>query len=358
MNQKQGWIGDPVVKDIRTTKAESETRLSKLRQKYPELLGYGITRGSGEHISVLVEKTTPEIESLFRKGIRGQPVKFIEVGHVVALTDRTAEFRPLIGGISVGHEKITAGTIGSIVYDQDTNQPLILSNCHVLANSDTPDEERALSGDPILQPGVYDSGTEIVATLYDWIPIHNEVTVDAAVALPITDVSNYILDIPCITGTTCPKIGTKIKKSGRTTGLTEGEIISVESTLEVDYGFENIRLTDQFVTTYMSDPGDSGSLGITDDNKVVGLLFAGSSKATVYNDITNVCELLNIKFIPYGKESTNGDETVTDEIVFTEQDMITIGIGLIGLYLTWRSGTNLNKVLKELETRIPPVPSI
>ena len=295
MNQKQGWIGDPVVKDIRTTKTESETRLSKLRQKYPELLGYGITRGSGEHISVLVERITPEIESLFRKGIRGQPIKLIEIGHVVALSDRTAEFRPLVGGISVGHEKITAGTLGSIVYDKDTNQPLILSNCHVLANSDTPNEERATVGDPILQPGAYDYGTEIVATLYDWIPIQNEITIDAAIALPITDISNYILDIPCITGITNPKIGTKIKKSGRTTGLTEGEIISVESTLDVDYGFGSIRLTDQFVTTYMSDPGDSGSLGITNDNKVVGLLFAGSSNATVYNDITNVCKLLNIK---------------------------------------------------------------
>ena len=108
----------------------------------------------------------------------------------------------------------------------------------------------------------------------------------------------------------------------------------------------------------MSDPGDSGSLGITDDNKVVGLLFAGSSNATVYNDITNVCKLLNIKFIPYGKENTNGDETTQNETVLTEQDMITISIGLFGLFLAFRRDAKLNKILKELETMIPPVPSI
>ena len=46
----------------------------------------------------------------------------------------------------------------------------------------------------------------------------------------------------------------------------------------------------------MSEAGDSGSLILDEKNKAVGLLFAGSSKATICNEITNVCDSLNVEF--------------------------------------------------------------
>ena len=302
MDKKEGWIGDPEVKDIRTTKSESETRLTKMQGSLPGLLGYGITKSSPEKIAVLVEESTPEIEAMFRKGIRGKEVKIIEIGHVVALNiDRTAEYRPMLGGVSIGHYQITAGTLGSVVYDVSTNEPLLLSNCHVLANSDTPDEDYALTGDLIYQPGLYDNaGASISAKLHSWIPLQDGVTVDAATAIPTVDVLNEIYDIPKIEGITSPEVGMTVRKSGRTTAYTEGRIITTDATIDVDYGYGTIRLTDQFITTGMSDGGDSGSIGVTDDNKVVGLLFAGSSSVTVFNNISNVINQLGIRFEPYG----------------------------------------------------------
>lgn len=335
MTEKQGWIGDPQVKDIRATKAESETRLTKLKHSLPGLMGYGITRGSGERISVICEELTPEIQNMFREGIRGHKVRFIEVGHIVSLNiDRTSEIRPLIGGISAGHYLVSAGTIGCVVYDKDTNQPLLLSNAHVLANSDTPTEDLALIGDDIFQPGKYDSGTEVIAHLYDWVPIEDGITVDAAVASPSINADNYIIDIPYTDGTARPEVGMKVKKSGRTTGFTEGEILSTESTIDVDYGTETISLTDQFITTCMSAGGDSGSVGVTEDGKIVGLLFAGSDKVTIFNNIEHVTNQLNIKFVPYN--TVEEDEEVIPPTQWPSQnDSILIALAIAALAITY-----------------------
>ena len=45
----------------------------------------------------------------------------------------------------------------------------------------------------------------------------------------------------------------------------------------------------------MGDGGDSGSAMFDMDNNVVGLLFAGSDEAIVFNTIGNVFELLEIE---------------------------------------------------------------
>jgi hypothetical protein len=74
--------------------------------------------------------------------------------------------RPIQAGISVGHYKITSGTIGLIV--QKDGEDYILSNNHVLANSNA-----ATIGDPVYQPGPADGGgaSNQVAKLSHFIPI-------------------------------------------------------------------------------------------------------------------------------------------------------------------------------------------
>lgn len=336
MDKKEGWIGDPEVKDVRTTKEESTTRLTKMQKSLPGLVGYGITTGSAERIAVLVEKTTPEIESMFREGIRGQKVKIIEIGHVVALSvDRTSEIRPMPGGISIGHYEITAGTLGSLVYDKVTGEPLILSNNHVLSNSDTPDEDFAFIGDAVHQPGLHDmSGAQTVGKLRKWVPLTDGITVDAATAEPTVDMLNYIIDIPKITGVTSPEVDMYVKKSGRTTGFTEGRILSTESNIDVEYRGGKVRLVDQFITTHMSEGGDSGSVGITEDGKVVGLLFAGSSSVTVFNDINNVIRELEIRFEPYGIQEDE-DEEIPVPPGLSQTELILIALGAIALAITY-----------------------
>jgi len=85
------------------------------------------------------------------------------VGRVAALARRRAadadvpwaqgRTRPLLIGASIGHYRITAGTLGAFVVLRKGGQVRILSNNHVLA-----DEDRGKKGDAVLQPGAYDGG--------------------------------------------------------------------------------------------------------------------------------------------------------------------------------------------------------
>ncbi|ABA58311.1 conserved hypothetical protein [Nitrosococcus oceani ATCC 19707] len=229
--------------------------------------------------------------------------------------------RPAEGGYSVGHKDITAGTIATCVYDilpegsvsppsQGIGIPsnyYLLSNNHVLANSNA-----ASLGDSILQPGPYDGGTDPadrIASLSRFIPItfdppvpqgdHNNL-VDAAIAqVEFQDADRKIYWIGDVRGWRQKRdvaVGMPVKKTGRTTHFTMGRITAINATVNVGYGGGKVaRFRDQIITTPMSAGGDSGSLVTTLDNIAVGLLFAGSSVATIVNQIENVRSLLRVE---------------------------------------------------------------
>jgi hypothetical protein len=230
--------------------------------------------------------------------------------------------RPAEGGYSVGHYQITAGTLGTCVYDilpgGTTGSPpshgvgippqsYILSNNHVLANVNA-----AQIGDPILQPGPYDGGTDPVdriATLTRFVPIalepptprklHRNI-VDAAIAQgEFHDLDREIYWIGYVRGwrrkSNIP-VGTIVQKTGRTTNYTTGRITAINATVDVGYGGGRVaRFFDQIITTNISAGGDSGSLVLSLDNVALGLLFAGSSVATIVNQIENVRSLLRVE---------------------------------------------------------------
>jgi len=132
-------------------------------------------------LAVLVEQKKP-VEALTEEDfipseMDGAPTDVIEVGRLEAYVSSPRDrYRPTIpAGVSIGHYLVTAGTIGAVVYDKTTGEPLILSNNHVLANSNF-----ATAGDPILQPGPTDHGArpnDVVAQLHRFEPIyfHGEV---------------------------------------------------------------------------------------------------------------------------------------------------------------------------------------
>ncbi|WP_078595908.1 hypothetical protein [Evansella clarkii] len=224
----------------------------------------------------------------------------------------TSRIRPLKGGWSIGHPDITAGTAGAVVFNNDETLPgryYILSNNHVIANSNA-----AKEGDPILQPGAVDGGKrgdDQVAVLSKFIPIdltpdvpleeQNNI-VDAAIAEgSLQELDREIYWNGYVKGWVKKEdveVGTRVKKTGRTTGYTAGTIISVDTTVDVNFGRgRTARFRDQIFTTNMSEGGDSGSLVTDMENRAVGLLFAGSSEITILNQIENVRELLKIEFV-------------------------------------------------------------
>lgn len=227
-----------------------------------------------------------------------------EVGDVVA-QPYTGKIRPARPGYSVGHFRITAGTFGCLV--RDVCAPCrvhILSNNHVLADSNA-----ASIGDPILQPGRHDGGVipaDVIARLSRFVPMHFNSPdrfnlVDAALAVP-EDLRNVIASIVALgipKGVTEATLGLEVVKSGRTTQTTGGKVTGIDATIAVGYGGGRVGyFRDQILTTNMSAGGDSGSLLLSRaDRKATGLLFAGSEKVTVHNNITNVLSALGVELI-------------------------------------------------------------
>jgi len=209
--------------------------------------------------------------------------------------------RPAMGGLSIGHYAITAGTLGCLVKrGQDT---CILSNNHVLAN-----ENRGVEGDPILQPGRYDGGKEdkdVLARLDSFVKVEADETntVDAALAVPFDprDVTPDVLNLGRIRGTRTADLEEKVMKSGRTTRVTNGVVTDVSATLRVGYATGSYLFTDQMVIQgdkgAFSAGGDSGALIVDYQGNAVGLLFAGSPFFTVANKIGNVESALNVKVL-------------------------------------------------------------
>lgn len=229
--------------------------------------------------------------------------------------------RPCPAGFSIGNVAITAGTLASVAYDflpgASINPPApgigvpnrfyVLSNNHVLAASNS-----APIGSPIVQPGRFDGGQDPqdrIATLTRFVPIQfapqvplnkqNNVVDCAIGACEFQDATREIYFNGAPRGwrrKANVRVGDLVRKTGRTTNLTMGRIISTNATIDVNYGAVGIaRFHDQIVTTNISAGGDSGSLVTTWDDVAIGLLFAGSSVATVVNHFETVRAMLRVE---------------------------------------------------------------
>lgn len=284
--------------------------------------------------------------------VNGIPTDVVEYGEIkahvatLALTERR---RPCPPGYSISHPEVTAGTLGAWVHRGSGDEYYILSNNHVVANSN----DTSL-GALIWQPGRADGGsaTDQFARLTEYVRIRfdNEQNgdgkkssssfawkawkwpanfladllgcpyrlvvarpnqleqphpnlVDAAVARVIV-ASNVDLDIPEIgeiEGIADLELGDRVQKTGRTTEHTTGmvEVVGAESVVNYGPGKGNATFADQFVIRAdsgdFSAGGDSGSAIVTEDNVLGGLLFAGGSGVTIANRISNVVSLLGIR---------------------------------------------------------------
>jgi hypothetical protein len=252
-----------------------------------------------------------ETGEIFAGGMVAPDEKEVPLREEIGIEVLRQRVRPAMGGFSVAHYKVTAGTIGTCVYDISPFPGIppryyILSNNHVLANSNN-----ASIGDPILQPGPYDGGTvprDIIARLSRFVPIKFKTPkstplnyVDAALAEgEFHNLNREIYWIGYVKQVnSSPRVGDTVEKTGRTTNFSTGKILSTNTTVDVNYGSGRVaRFARQIVTTNMSAGGDSGSLVCDIKEGAVGLLFAGSSQVTIVNSILYVQRFLRIRLHP------------------------------------------------------------
>lgn len=257
---------------------------------------------------------------------------------------KTHQERPIQLGTSGGSTTDFAngyccsGTLGALVQD-DAGAQYILSNTHVFAGDSTPggNGKVAKKGDHINQPGYIDVNcddvkADYVAKLSDWAKLTPDGTskVDAAIAevLPgMVDTSGKILEIGTISSTPqSAHVGQKVKKSGRTSGLTKGQIQGLSGTVTVEYTDEcggnsyTTTFHDQILITpgKFLQSGDSGSLMV--ENKAtnpqpIGLLFAGSDSIAIATPIQKVLDHFGVSLVGVAKSRAQKHNALFDEAV-------------------------------------------
>jgi PKD repeat protein len=285
---------DQAFERVREIQERQTTRLMAL----PGVVGTAIGESEDARPVILVMLEHGAVAGVPAQ-LEGINVQRMVTGPIYARDSRTGWCnRPVPIGVSTGHPDITAGTIGCRVKDA-SGQVYALSNNHVYANINA-----ASIGDNVLQPGPYDGGRnpgDAIGKLWDYQEIYFDSRnnfIDAAIALS----SEAALDTATLAdGYGIPNaivaeaaLRQKVKKYGRTTGLTSGQVEGLNATVNVNFGAAG---TARFVGQILIRPGsfsqggDSGSLIVTEKgNHPVGLLFAGSSTVTIANPIGPVLE--------------------------------------------------------------------
>ena len=307
---------------------EIRHRLASKLMSYPNVtglaVGYKYSKGRRTKtlgITVFVKKKKPlsvlRTEEIVPQQLEGVTTDIVEVRFKRFQSEHRQRHDNLVGGISIGRLSVTgSGTLAMSVLDNETLEDVMLSNWHVLCASSA-----CSKGDLIIQPGSGDgdsgNSNDVVGNLYKW-RLNSEV--DAAGARSNSDRNFFgreILGISVVDGSQIAEVGMSVKKSGRTTGVTSGEIILEDAEVLVGgYDGGDRTFQNQFIVDGVSDFGDSGSAVINDKNRIVGLLFAGGEDSTdniiyIANHISNVEDALGI---------TAG---------FSESDLIAININLL-----------------------------
>jgi len=208
---------------------------------------------------------------------------------------------PLRIGSSIGHRRVTAGTLGCFVHRAESGI-CALSNNHILANTNAADLH-----DAILSPARKDKGKDPrdrCGGLYSFLPIELDGVTPNRVDCAIATISNnrsfepsHLSDpdtgrsIGQLRPTVFPgeeALGLPVAKIGRTTGLTVGEVVAIEvdgiRVMMDSNGYQRTALFNgQMVVasrgSRFSKGGDSGSLIFSHPGEQpVGLLFAGADR--------------------------------------------------------------------------------
>jgi hypothetical protein len=194
--------------------------------------------------------------------IEGIPVDVIQSNPELHAVNRDVRQVPVIGGVTLGNTRsVLNGTLGAVVFDQRSLQPMALSNYHVLV------VEPPQGTDMIAQPQT-SAAADALGNLERW-----DKRYDCAVCrITSRRVSAELADLGAARGTQSPRVGMKVIKSGRTTGVTRGVIDGTD-------GAEFTVIPDPDFPApggEISASGDSGSLWLESESLLaVGLHYAG-----------------------------------------------------------------------------------
>jgi hypothetical protein len=176
-------------------------------------------------------------------------------------------YRPLISGTSIINARVNEpGTIGYVAQD-NTGAHWIISCYHVLCEANL---GPYVADEPIYQPAAV-TAQNLVATTSS-LRANRLLDCAAAKCEPGRLGINYQLGIGPTVAPVAPAMGMRVLKAGAESGVTEGDIITVNGNDVV------IRVVANYPVGYeISDPGDSGSLWVEQQSRAPVALHTGKS---------------------------------------------------------------------------------
>jgi len=209
-----------------------------------------------------------------------------------AKTDRKKRIDPVRPGVSIGHVKSTAGTLGAIVIDRGSQSPVLLSNWHVFCGP------TGQVGDAIVQPGPFDDDRTSRNRVGTLLRSHLGLAGDCAIAsIEGRRLDATILDLGVnVEAIGRPELGNLVVKSGRTTDVTYGVVTRVDALFKMPYegmptqtigGFEiEPAPSEPAPGNEISKGGDSGAAWMAVDRQshvtstMLGLHFGGDAEGS------------------------------------------------------------------------------
>jgi endonuclease G len=214
---------------------------------------------------------------------------YLVVDKIPSQEERKQRLDPVRPGCSIGGRMGDAGTLGMIVYDRDTGEPMALSNWHVL------DLGGGVGAD-IHQPGPLDEVPSPATLLGSLVRSHRGLAGDCAVAkIANRDTDGSMMGIGATPVRIAdPEHGDLVVKSGRTSGVTIGQIEGIGLTMSIEYtglkvligGILTIQPVENETALSIAKGGDSGSVwlaidGQTPTDVAIGLHFGGDEHRNV-----------------------------------------------------------------------------
>jgi len=240
---------------------------------------------------IYVKKKKPESElaqeHVIPKTINGIETDILVNHEIVPLTIDSSKYRPLLGGIQIENERGAKGTLGCIVtINEGPNEgkPAILSCHHVLYGYGVDPEKPGKIGQPSYSPCIFSSFNEI-GIIEDG---EKSDSLDCAIAIISTNegFTNEILDIGWIAGKDVAVNGMTVFKRGAKTGYKESTV--------KDVSYRGQIMIHSYLGNEFATYGDSGSVVVNEELKVVGLIYGGFGFDVLANHINAVIERLHI----------------------------------------------------------------
>jgi hypothetical protein len=367
---------------------EAKARFGRELLENPDVhgVGVGLRRRGGEKTNELavvvhVQRKRPEAEvaprNLLPRSLRFRrrngeevevpvdvverpiPVPEVDCGDCdVDLEDRV---RPVPGGYSGGPPTSVSngGTLGGWLWDNVTDQIVVISNDHVFGGT---------AGTDISQPSTFDGGALPADRIAD---VLRAGTLDVSIAAPSgDDIADLRIECagPGVYEIADAELEMVVQKTGQSTGLTCGivELIDYDSN---HYGSHDDLWIDGDGNDF-SMGGDSGSLYLERDHpdgaswrRVVGIHWGGSGDDGVGHPIRAVCEDLDLTTVCAGLfaqllEAMFGreEELGSRESQLTRGQQVTphpIGRPqVVAEPRWWRRGQRKRTFARELEARL------